>query len=123
MKRFLVLAMIAAALLGSVYASSTNDNKEIMGQWAFNVDSAPYGYQTGTLVINAEEDSLKGYVKFQDGYKVDLKNISYTDGVLNCGLYIDNSHIKVKAEIKEQLLKGTVNTPEGKMKISAKRKD
>ncbi|MGM0375555.1 MAG: hypothetical protein ACQEQ0_02145 [Bacteroidota bacterium] len=123
MKRFLFFALMAAALWGSVYASSTQSNKEIVGQWAFNVDKAPYGYQTGSLVISEEKDSLKGHVKFEDGYKVDLKNLSYTEGVLNCGLYIDYTHIKVKAEIKEQLLKGTVFTPEGEMKISAKKKE
>jgi opacity protein-like surface antigen len=123
MKRFLFFAVMAAALWGSVYASSTQSNKEITGQWAFNVDTAPYGYQTGMLVISEEKDSLNGHVKFEDGYKVDLKDISYTEGVLNCGLYIDYSYIKVKAEIHEQLLRGTVNTPQGKMKFSAKKKN
>jgi hypothetical protein len=56
-----------------------------------------------------------------DGYKIDLKNIEYADGVLKFGLYIDYEYISATSKIEGDRMTGSVKTPEGEMKLSAEK--
>ena len=73
MKKLLVFAFLIAIVVGTVNASEASGNKEVVGEWKYEVPSAPYGYEAGTLVINEKEGKLAGQVKFADGYKIELK--------------------------------------------------
>ena len=72
-------------------------------------------------MINEKEGNLVGEVKFEDGYKVELKNLKYSEGTFQCGLYIDYDYISVKTAIKEKVMIGVVNSPDGELKITAER--
>ena len=76
--------------------------------------------EDGTI-ITEKEGKLTGQVKFEDGYKIDLKNITYADGVFKCGLYVDYEYVSIKAKIDGKSLTGAVDSPEGEMKITAKK--
>lgn len=121
MKKLLVFAFLVAIVSGTVNATVATGNKDIVGEWKYEVPSAPYGYESGTLVLNEKEGELSGQVKFADGYKIDLKNITFTEGVLKCGLYVDYEYVSIKAKVKGKDLSGAVDTPEGEMKITAKK--
>ena len=121
MKKLLVFAFLVAIVAGTVNASVATGNKEVVGEWKYEVPTAPYGYEAGTLVINEKEGKLAGQVKFEDGYKIDLKNVTFADGVLKCGLYVDYEYVSIKAKIKGKELTGAVDSPEGEMKITAKK--
>jgi hypothetical protein len=64
---------------------------------------------------------LLAKIKFADGYKIDLKEVTYEEGVVKCSLYVDYNLVTVKAKIEGKKLTGTVNTPEGDMKITAEK--
>ncbi len=121
MKKLVVFAFLLAIVAGSVNAAVATGNKDVIGEWKYEVPTAPYGYEAGTLVINEKEGKLAGQVKFEDGYKIDLKNVTYTDGVFKCGLYVDYEYVSIKAKIEGKALTGTVDSPEGEMKITAKK--
>ena len=51
-----------------------------------------------------------------------MKGVAYEDGgVVKCGLYVDYEYINVKIKIEGLKMTGTVNTLEGKMKITAEK--
>lgn len=121
MKKLLIFAFLTAIVVSAVNAATTGKKEEIIGQWKYEVPTAPYGYETGTLLISEKEGEFAGEVKFADGYKIDLKNVRYTEGIFKCGLYIDYQYIDITAKVDGKILAGEVDTPEGKMKITAKK--
>ncbi len=119
MKRFLTLAFLVVIFAGTVNAATAGNNKKIVGEWKYEAPAAPYGYEKGVLIIAEKEGKLTGQVKFEDGYKIDLKKITFADGVFKCGLYVDYEYISVKAKVEGKKMKGAVSTPDGELPISA----
>jgi len=116
MKKVMILTLLVAMFAG---ISNAGVNPKIVGEWKYEVPSAPYGYEKGVLVIEEKEGKLTGLVKFEDGYKIDLKNITYVEGVFKCGLYVDYEYVSIKAKVEGKKLTGAVDSPEGEMKITA----
>lgn len=121
MKKFLVVAFLLAIVSGNAIASVTPANNDVVGEWKYEVPTAPYGYESGTIILSEKEGKLVGEVKLNDGYKIDLKNVTYADGVFKCGLYVDYEYVSIKAKIEGKTLTGAVDTPEGEMKMTAKK--
>ncbi len=115
---FLILFSIATSTIG---AATSQDLDDVVGNWKYEVPSAPYGYDKGNLIIEKKDDELAGEVVFADGYKIDLKNVTYENGEFKCGLYIDYEYISITAKIEGDKMTGTANTPEGELKITAEK--
>jgi hypothetical protein len=121
MKKLMILTFLFAVVIGSANAVVSPASKDVVGNWKYEVPSAPYGYDKGTLVITEKEGKLAGEVKFADGYKITMKDVTYEEGVLKCGLYVDYEYVSVKAKIEGNKMTGTVNSPDGEMKITAEK--
>jgi hypothetical protein len=122
MKKLMIITFLFTIVLGSVNAAVSQGNSEVVGNWKYEVAGAPTGYEKGTLVFTEKEGKLVGEVKFADGYKIEMKDVKIEEGgVLKCGLYVDYEYISVKAKIEGTKMTGTVNTPEGEMKLLAEK--
>ncbi|WP_319503099.1 hypothetical protein [uncultured Draconibacterium sp.] len=121
MKKLMFFVFVLFAVTISVNASNSSNNKEVIGEWKYEVPSAPYGYNAGTIVLEEKEGQLAGHVKLEDGYKIDLKDIKYSEEGLKCGLYVDYNYVTLKMKVEGENMKGMVNTPEGEMPITAKK--
>lgn len=121
MKKLLVFAFVFAVVLGTVNAAVSAGNKDITGEWKFENPNAPYGYQKGSVVISEKEGKLGGEVKFADGYKIDLKDVSFTDNNLKFKIYVDYEAIGIKAKIEGKKMTGTANSPEGALPFTAEK--
>lgn len=119
MKRLLIFAFLVAIISSNVNAAVGQKNKEVVGEWKYEVPSAPYGYNKGVIVIEEKEGKLAGVIKLEDGYKIDLKDVTYAEGVFKCGLYVDYEYVSIKAKVEGKKLTGAVDTPEGEMGITA----
>ncbi|MFV0268356.1 MAG: hypothetical protein ACK5HT_14610 [Draconibacterium sp.] len=119
MKKLLVFVFMIALLPMAGNSAELASEKQLVGEWNFNVPSAPYGYEKGTLTITEKEKKLTGEVKFADGYKIQLKDVSFAEGVFKCGLYVDYEYVNLKAKIQDQKMTGTVMSSEGSMELSA----
>jgi hypothetical protein len=119
MKKVLIFAFLVAIFAGNVNAAVGTANKDVVGEWKYEVPTAPYGYEKGVLVLAEKEGKLAGQIKFEDGYKIELKNVTFAEGVLKCGLYVDYEYVSIKAKIDGKKMTGAVATPEGDMKITA----
>ena len=95
-------------------------NKDVVGNWKYEVAGAPYGYEKGTLVFAEKEGKLVGEVKFADGYKIEMKEVKVEEnGVVKCGLYVDYEYISVTIKLEGTKMSGSVNTPDGELKLKA----
>lgn len=121
MKKLMILTFLFVVVFTTVNATVATNNKDVLGNWKYEVPTAPVGYDKGVMVISEKEDKLVGEIKFADGYKIDLKDVTYEEGVVKFSLYVDYNLVTVKAKIEGKKLTGTVNTPEGEMKITAEK--
>nr|WP_319570852.1 hypothetical protein [uncultured Draconibacterium sp.] len=121
MKKLMFFVFIFVAATITVNASNSSNNKEVIGEWKYEVPNAPYGYNAGTIVIEEKESKLTGYTKLEDGYKIDLKNVTYEDGILKFGLYVDYDYVTLKINVKGEEMKGIVNSPEGEIPFTAQK--
>ncbi|WP_340113993.1 hypothetical protein [Maribellus mangrovi] len=121
MKKLIGLSLLFVLIGTACLARNSNESDELLGKWKYQVESAPYGYEAGTLVFSASEGKLLGKVLLAENNKIDLQNVSYAEGELKFGLYVDYDYITIKAKIQGDKLEGTVNSPEGPMKITAKK--
>lgn len=100
--------------------ASVTANKDVVGSWKYEVAGAPYGYEKGTLVFTEKEGKLVGEVKFADGYKIEMKEVKIEEGgIVKCGLYVDYEYISVKVKLEGTKMTGSVNTPDGELKLKA----
>jgi hypothetical protein len=121
MKKLMILSLVVMSLLGSVNISLAIGNKDVVGSWKYEAPTAPYGYEKGTIVFSEKEGKIVGEVKFADGYKIDMKNVTYENNELKCGLYIDYEQINVNIKVDGKKMTGIAKTPEGDLKITGEK--
>ena len=121
MKKVMFFVFFITLMAGSVNTSIAADNKKVTGEWKYEVPTAPYGYEKGVMVFSEKEGKLAGEVKLADGYKIELKNIEFAEGVFKFGLYIDYEYISVTSKIEGKKMTGAVKTPDGEMKLTAEK--
>lgn len=117
---FLLLAFLSITVFQTTAAPAI---EEVKGEWKFNSPNAPYGYDTGSIVISEKEGALAGEIKFADGTKVELKDVKFEENVLKFGINVDYNFIPIKATIEGTKMKGTANTPEGDLPFEATKVD
>lgn len=90
----------------SLYAQ---DKKEIpagyIGEWAFTVSDAPYGYEKGTAKLFSEEGMLKGEFKLA-GSTMKVNSFTAKDNGYLCTVYVDGYPIDVTVSLKDKKLTG-----------------
>lgn len=118
MKKLMILALVVITFLGSVNISLANGNKDVIGSWKYEAPTAPYGYEKGTIVFAEKEGEIVGEVKFADGYKIDMKNVTYENNEIKCSLYVDYEQINVNIKIENKKMTGVAKTPDGDLKIT-----
>jgi hypothetical protein len=121
MKKLILILFVFALTANFVNAAERPANSDVIGEWKYEVPNAPYGYNTGNLVFEELEGALKGFVKLEGNNKIDLKDITYEEGVLKFGLYVDYNYVTLKVTIEGENMKGIVNSPEGEIPITAKK--
>lgn len=121
MKKLLIFVFMMAIVAGVANAATATDNKSVLGEWKYEVPEAPYGYEKGVIVITENEGKLEGKIKFDDGYKIDLKKVSLEEGTLKLALYVDYEYVSVTTKVDGKKMTGTVTSSEGNMKLTAEK--
>ncbi|MFW5822811.1 MAG: hypothetical protein ACOCU7_05430 [Tangfeifania sp.] len=121
MKKVFLLMFMAALFTGASQAAVIQENDAIIGEWKYESPHAPYGYEKGSIILSVKEGKLAGEIKFADGYKLPLKDVSYKEGVFKCNLTIDYNDIAIKATFEGDKMKGTADSPEGALPFTAEK--
>lgn len=120
MKKLLAFALVVIAL-ASMSFSTDGSHKNLIGNWKYKVTTAPPGLQSGTIKFLEKEGKLIGQIEAADGTKMEMKNLTYVKEELKFGVYVDYDYVSIKASVKGKELKGTVDSPEGEMQITAQK--
>ncbi len=113
---FILLTFWVATISQAVPAPSKED---FLGEWKFESQHAPYGYEKGYIVILEKEGVLSGEIKFAEGTKVQMTDVKFEENVLKFGIAVDYYAIPIKATIEGNKMKGTATTPEGDLPFEA----
>lgn len=122
MKRlFLIFTLVFAT--GYLFDGFAQDavNKTIVGSWKYEVSQAPYGFESGTIIISKDKENLLGEVNFVSGYSVKLQNLSLKSDTLRAAANVEGENISITAKMVKNKLQGKVDTSVGVMGIKADR--
>lgn len=118
MKKTAVL-LIVILLNGFMHFVDAQNNKSSKNVWKYEVAQAPYGYEKGKLILTYDKDVLIGEVEDSSGYKIKMSEVSLVKDTLKGVVYIENERVRLKGNIKDSIIIGTVDTSMGVLKFKA----
>ena len=124
MKKLNYLIPVLFFLFISMSAFSSNPEKNLIGEWKFEVTEAPYEYQKGKLVFERSNEDIKGKVIFDRAGNVSISNIEIEaeSEKITLTLYVEGTRVKVIGTIDEDKFSGFSKAGyEGKMDFLAEK--
>ncbi len=121
MKKLNLLITALFFIIVSVSATASNPDKDLIGEWKFDVTQAPYEFQKGKLVIEQADDQLEGKVVFERSRDVSIREIEIEEEKITLTLYIQGEKVQVIGNIKENKFVGYAETSTDKLDFSAKK--
>lgn len=117
----LFFTMVLGCSVFSVSAMSA-DKEDIQGVWEYEAASAPYEYNEGQLIVSETDGELTLTVKFSNGGEVKGEQVKCEDNKLSFGVHLDGNFIKVNCLVDGEKLTGEVESPDGPISLTAKKK-
>lgn len=121
--RILINTFIGTLLTLFVIASTqVLTDRSPVGEWAFNVNQAPWEYYRGTVIFEEnEEGELTGVIHFHTGQQLTIASITLEGDELTFDVTVDGYDVRSIVNIGEDELSGHVVTMEGNMPFTAVR--
>lgn len=114
---FLTLFMIVM-MTGNSHGTES-EYKKILGLWEFSAPNAPQPYHQGTLTLKDVEQKLTGFFKVE-GQEIPIVKIDFNDDILSLDFEVENTSISLKLVLKDGVLAGTTDTPNGAVTVTVK---
>ncbi len=119
-KNLIVFAVLTLVI--SITVQAQESIAKYKGTWEYTCNDAPYGFQTGKIVIEKVGDKYKSTTLYEDGSQNVADAVKVKNGMLIIETYVEGNFIKVELKKKESKLTGLVYTNEGSLDIVAKKK-
>ncbi|MCT4587034.1 MAG: hypothetical protein N4A71_04370 [Carboxylicivirga sp.] len=116
MKKFFAILAFTFAYVLTVQAAE----KDIIGNWKFESEQAPYDYQTGKAVFYEKDNAIMLKLEFEYEELKDIK-VTYKDNKYTFEVEVDYQMIPVTLEIKNGVIEGYAETPEGNLPVTMKK--
>ena len=123
MKKLIIFTFALAMIATSFDASAKVRKKELLGDWKYEVPSAPEEYNTGSFKFFEKEGKLDGELTLSGGAKLDLSSVKLESDMVSFSLYVEGGYVSIKATVDGNTMSGSVSTPEGDMKMTAKKEN
>jgi hypothetical protein len=120
MKKLNLLITALLFIFFSIPALASNPDKDLIGEWKFDVTQAPYEFQKGKMVIEQSEDQLDGKIIFERAQDVTISEIE-TGEKITITLYIQGERVQVVGNIEENKFVGYAETSTDRLDFSAKK--
>lgn len=102
--------------------TKAGDKKDFIGEWNYKVLEAPYGQNTGVLLIKMDSGKIEAKSILSDQTELNAGNIKYKDGHLIFTIQYEYDTITADLFLEGDTLKGRINTPSGLMNMLATKK-
>lgn len=122
MKNLGVVLFIFFAVTVLQSEAKANDFSKYLGSWAYECNEAPYPYHEGDLLIAEKDKKTTVKVTFKDGRSITAQNVTIKDDKLSFEIWVEGGTVSAVLEQKDKKIIGKVDSPEGKMTVSAQKK-
>ena len=74
------------------------------------------------MTFEIKENKLTGYLKFSETeFMIEFQNIEINDGGITLEITVEYEQVPIKVSVKDNILTGTADSPEGPVSFSATR--
>ena len=116
--RFL-LAILIVILVSISSNAEAKKYKKILGAWEFSAPNAPPPYDNGVMSFKEIDKKLAGEFIIQ-GQAMAIPQIDFEKNVLTLGFEVENTPISLVLNLKDGVLEGTTESPNGTVTVTAK---
>jgi len=95
--------------------------KKIIGVWEFAAPNAPQPYDSGVLTIKEVDKKLAAEFTIQ-GQAMAVPQIEFVENTLTLGFEVESTPITLVLILKDGVLEGVTESPNGQIKVTAKPK-
>lgn len=96
-------------------------NKQLLGEWLYEVSEAPYGYEKGSLIFTEKDGQLVCVIKLEAG-ELAVSNLKVEKEKITFTTMVDGNPINVELNREKNKLTGKVDSPEGPKILNATKK-
>lgn len=121
-KKVITLLVFVLGVVNLCTAQADNITKKLEGEWSFSAPDAPYGYNEGKVLISKKDGKLDASVKMNSGSEISLKKINAKANKISFESYVDYQYITIDLELKNNILKGKVNSDDGDFLVTIKKR-
>jgi len=122
MKKLIILSFFLLMAAAMATASSILKIQDVIGEWKYEVMTAPNGYQKGVIEITENKSVLGGVVKFDSGNEARLSEVIIDGDILKIGLYVEYEYVTATIKLLDGKMEGTIDSSQGKMTFKAEKK-
>jgi hypothetical protein len=120
MKSTGILVTLLLVILMSVSSKAADNGfKKLLGVWEFAAPNAPQPYDNGVLTLKEVDNKLAGEFTIQ-GQAMAIPQIEFAQDTLTLGFEVENNSISLKLILKDGVLEGITDTPNGPVTVTAK---
>ncbi|HZK93287.1 MAG TPA: hypothetical protein VFC67_03705 [Prolixibacteraceae bacterium] len=116
--RILLVFLVVSSLALSSNAAEKKF-KKIVGVWEFAAPNAPQPYDSGVLTLKELDNKLAAEFTIQ-GQAMAVPQADFADNTLTLGFEVENTPITLVLKLKDGVLEGATDTPNGQVTVTAK---
>lgn len=117
-----LLLLLVFSLFTVSSVSAETKKKEPLGTWHYNVADAPYGYETGDIVLKKDDGKITGSLVFSEGYSVSLYDIKVDGKNLSFKAYVEGTEVAFDGTWSKKKIEGSITYSEGTLTLVAEPK-
>lgn len=96
-------------------------NKQLLGEWVYEVADAPYGYEKGSLIFAEKDGKTVCTIKLEAG-ELPAENLKIDGNKISFSALVEGSTVAIELTHEKDKLTGKADSPEGPKTITAKKK-
>jgi hypothetical protein len=122
MKKQFAMVLLAVFTLTAFVASAEEKNKPLLGEWAYEVSDAPYGYEKGLLVFSEKDGQLACKVKLESSAELQVNNLKVEKNKITFSVMVEYNQVNIELQREGNKLTGKADSPEGPKEMTAVKK-
>ncbi|MBJ6368674.1 hypothetical protein [Snuella sedimenti] len=101
-----VVVLVVVVLAFGLKINAQESIKNFKGTWEYVCNEAPYGYNSGSIIVGQEKDRPTVKVVYEDGSENTAESVKVKNGVLYFNMSVEDSFIKVQLQKDGTKIKG-----------------
>lgn len=116
---FIMFSMVL--MFSATQVKAELKNKQLLGEWVYEVSDAPYGYEKGSLIFAEKDGKTVLTIKLEAG-EMPADNLKIEGNKISFSAQVEGSTVNIELTHEKNQLVGKADSPEGPKTITAKKK-